>query len=173
MRRRWFLPFRQRLHRENWLALGLLLATFVIMVMGVARAVSGLEISLLWFPVFLGVALGWGLAASPASGRLAAFITVLIGLTVIIIQISNLITLMADLASSLIHFIRAVLFLGTTTTIAPLNNDWDELSSAAGTLVARLYDWLLAFRRGEPVFDPVALAFLWLAVLWGAAVWAG
>ena len=158
MRRRW-LFLRQRLRRENWRVLGLLLATLAILVLGVSNAVSGLEFGLLWLPTLLGLVLGWGLAASSVSGGVAAILSLLIGPVLIMIQIGNLLGPMAALANSL---------LATT----PLSNAGDELTRATTALVTRLYDWFLALTRGAPVFDPVATAVLWLLVLWGAAVWA-
>lgn len=163
----------ERLRRENWLALALLLATFTIFVLGVTSTVSGLEFGLLWFPTLLGLALGWGLAAAAVSGPVVAILSLLIGPTLIMIQIGNLVTPLAALAASFFDLLRQSVFPSATPGTASLSSAWDVLSQAAGALVVRLFDWFLALTRGQPAFDPVATAVLWLLAIWAAAVWAG
>ncbi|MGD2049162.1 MAG: transglutaminase domain-containing protein [Chloroflexota bacterium] len=164
---------RERLGRENWLVLGLLLATLALLVLGVTSAVSGLEFGLLWWPTLLGLALGWGLAVVGASGPLVAILGLLIGPALIMIQIGNLVTPLTALAVSLFDLLRQAVILRATPPTTSLDSAWDELSRAVSALVARLYDWLLALTRGQAAFDPVATAVLWLLVLWVAAVWVG
>ncbi len=172
MKPRWLLPLGNRLRRENWRLLGLLLATFAILALGISGAVKGLEFGLLWPPMFVGLALGWGLAASSISGGVAALISLLTGPFLIMIQIGNLLEPAVGLLIASFDAVRLLLFPQAEPAIASLEEAWMELAGAASALFSRLYAWLLALGRGEPTFDPVATAILWLLVLWGAAVWA-
>ena len=90
MRRFWRVRPLQRLRSENWRALGLLLAAYTVLVLGVTGTVTGLGFGLLFPPILLGLALGWSLAASRVSGHLAAILSLLIAPTLILIQIGNL-----------------------------------------------------------------------------------
>ena len=137
MRRRW-LFLRQRLRRENWRVLGLLLATLAILVLAVSNAVSGLEFGLLWLPTLLGLVLGWGLAASSVSGGVAAILSLLIGPLLIMIQIGNLLGPMATLANSLLDSVRQAVIPDSTPATTTLSNAGDELTRATAALVTRL-----------------------------------
>ncbi|UCG25991.1 MAG: transglutaminase domain-containing protein [Chloroflexota bacterium] len=172
MRRRWLRRLNRRMRRENWLALGLVLAIFVIILLGVASAVSGLEFTLLWPTTLVALALGWGLAAA-ASGRLAIVLSALLGPPLIIIQVGNLLAPLAAMAVSIFTLVSQAISSGVIPASTSFVSAWNELTAAAGALITRLYDWLLALTGGEPLFDPVATAVLWLLVLWMAAFWAG
>jgi transglutaminase-like putative cysteine protease len=160
------------MRRENWLALGLVLAIFFIILLRVASAVDGLEFSLLWPTTLLGLALGWGLAAV-AAGHLTIILGVLLGPPLIIIQVGNLLAPLAALAVSFVAFVSQAILSSAMPASTSLVTARDELAAATSALVTRLYDWFLALTGGEPLFDPVATAILWLLVLWAAAFWAG
>jgi transglutaminase-like putative cysteine protease len=131
-----------------------------------------LAFALLWSPVILGLTLGWLLAASRASGRLSAVLSLLIGPLLVMVQIGNLGDSLASLAVSPFILARQAAITGVMPSTAFILNDLNELTLAIRVLVARLADWFAALAQGQPAFDPVATAVLWELALWGMAVWA-
>ncbi|MDX1613882.1 MAG: transglutaminase domain-containing protein [Candidatus Promineifilaceae bacterium] len=162
----------RRLRSENWRALGLLLATFAVVMLGVGAAVSGLDAGLLWPPLLLGLVLGWTLAASSVSARWMALLTLALGPLAVLTQVGNLSRPLIALIRSLAHFGWLAVSRGAWPGTNALRDHYTELLTAVGALGQRLAGWLLALGRGEPRFDPVAVAVLWLLALLAVAVWA-
>lgn len=163
----------QQVRGVRWRVLVALLAAFGALALGVASAVSGVGFGLLWLPVFLGVLLGWALGASRATAGLSAPITALLGLPLIALQVGNLGGSLLALADAVAHFARRAVVLRAWPGAGPVVAEWNALGGAVGTLVRRLTAWALAMAQGEPAFDPVVTAVLWLAALWATAAWAG
>lgn len=163
---------KQQLRREKWLAFGLLLATFAILILGVSSAVNGLDFALLWPTTFLGLAFGWVLAATSVSGQRVIIAGILLGPALVMIQVGNLLAPMLEVVRFFPEFLSQAVLSGARPETTSLIGAWDQLTTAAGALTTRLYDWFLALLRREPLFDPVATAVLWLLVLWAAAFWA-
>ena len=163
----------RRMRGEKWRVLVALLAAFTALALGVAGAVSGVEVGLLWLPVLPGVLLGWVLGASPAGAPVAVLVAALSGPLLIAVQVGNLGRPLLAVAEAALRLVRQAVVLRAWPTAAPVVAEWSEVTGAAGTLVGRVVTWALALAQGEPVFDPVATAVLWLAALWVAAVWAG
>ncbi len=172
MRRRRLRRLKLQLRREEWLAFGLLLSTFAILILGVSSAANALDFGLLWPTTFLGLASGWGLAATSISGRRAIIGGILLGPALVMIQVGNLLPPMVEVVRFFPEFLRQAALSGARLEATSLFGAWVELTTAVGALTTRLYDWFLALSRGRPLFDPVATAVIWLLVLWGAALWA-
>jgi len=138
-RARW-LP---RLRGVQWGMLVALLAAFAALALGVAGAVSGLQVSLLWLPLFLGVLLllGWALGASPAGAWAAATIAVSLGLPVIAFQVGNLGRPLLSLAGSVVRFARRAVVLQAWPGAGPVVAQWNALAGAVATLLRRLAAW--------------------------------
>lgn len=166
---RWLKQVRE----VRWRTFGLLLAAFNVLALGVASAVRGVEYGLLWLPVFLGLLLGWALGASAFTAGQAALVTVLLGFSLIPFQVGNLGAPLLAFAGAIMRFARQAVVLRAWPDAGHVQLRWNEVAGAVGTPIGRLADWALALVQGEPAFDPVATAILWLAALLAVAAWAG
>lgn len=157
------------------LALALLLAALNSIALGLASVVRSLELDLLLPIVILGGLIGWGLAASPWPGWLAGCVTVLGGVSTIMLRVGRL----GEAVLTLPGMLLGLAWQATRWSVdgppdvTPLRLDLVELATGITTLMSRLFNWLLGLTTGEPVFDPVATALVWSLALWLAAAWAG
>jgi transglutaminase-like putative cysteine protease len=151
--------------------LALLLLAFGSLIFGVAGAVRGLERSLLWPIVGIGLLLGWLLARSRYPGWLAAVLS-LMGLLPALVRVGRLAGPLANLAQALARVAWQTIRSGRMTDRTALLAALTELGEGVTALTTRLTTWALALARGEPIFDPVVIALVWGMALWGAAVWA-
>jgi transglutaminase-like putative cysteine protease len=155
----------------------LLVYLLFIMLVNVLRdSVQGVENSLMMLMITTGLLLGWALAVSKTDNWKTAVIAVLSGGTILMIRVGRLGSLIFSLFAQIWN-------LGTQTWVY-LFNEGDlprstevplgiaELGSRVLTLGTRLGVWIQSLLRGNPIFDPVATAFIWGIFIWVISVWA-
>jgi len=162
----------ENIRRQTLLSLALLLIIFASLVYGVADAVRGIERGLLWPIVWIGLLLGWVLACSRLPGWLAVIVSLAAGIVPTSLRVGRLGGTLVTLLGESARFVWRVIQGNGPPAAAPVQLAWAELGSGASVLVARLHAWLLALAKGQPLFDPVAIALLWGLALWGTVVWA-
>jgi len=151
----------------------LLMVLFGGLVYGVSDSVRGIEPSLLWPLVWLGLPLGWLLYHWQVRSWLAAVIVQVAGVVLLTLFVGKLggqlVTLLGELADLVGQVMRGSFW----PDAAPLHTAWTDLLASASVLVTRIYSWALNLAGGQSTFDPLPIAILWGLVFWGAVAWAG
>jgi transglutaminase-like putative cysteine protease len=150
----------------------LLLIVFGSLVYGVSGAIQGIEPRLLWPPVLLGLLLGWVLACSRLAGWLAAAVSAVTGVILVLGRLGQLGGILATLAAEAANLVRQMILGHIPPDLMPLQAAWMELVSGSATLMARLYSWTLNLTQARPAYDPIPVAILWSLALWATVVWA-
>lgn len=185
-------PLALRIGLWNLAMLGLLLAILGSVASGIASVVRGLEFPLLWLVGLLAMLLGWQLGVARIKAWLAGIIAVLTGLVAVFVRVGRLEVLFWNVLRELGPYLvdglgtvwadftlRAPDWLGLTPVgrpapdPGPLIQEWQRLGAGIFTLAYRAAEWLGAFFRAEPTYDPVAAALIWGVLLWLTAWWAG
>jgi transglutaminase-like putative cysteine protease len=165
-----------------------LLVALASVAMGLANAIRGLNAELLLPAALMGLIIGWWLARSPLPGWLGGLVTLALGVEIIFLRVgrlgSSLVGLLLVLADSSLEFIKLLVWgawgigrtdegLGGLPDGTPILLAVEDLWADAGTLLARLFDWWLAWLTDRPTLDLVAMALTWGLMLWVVAAWAG
>jgi len=166
----------QRLNQIGLLSLALTLAALNVVAHGLAGIVRGLDSSLLSNITLYGTLTGWLLASVPVAGWQASLLTFLFAISGVFLRIGRigpeLLALMQSLfklGMSIIQWITN----GITPKWTPVALALENLKDSIYVLMTRVGDWLIAWTRGEPFYDPVAAALIWGLELWAIAAWAG
>jgi transglutaminase-like putative cysteine protease len=165
-----------RLSLLNLLILALILATLNVVARGLADVARGLEPALLLDMAFMGTLAGWTLALIPMTGRLASLLTLLFAISAVLLRIGRIGPDLLVLLQRLIDIgtsIRWWIIDGQIPDWSPVVQTLEKLSASINVLVAREFDWLLAWAQAKPVFDPVAAALMWSLLMWAVSAWAG
>ena len=157
---------------RNWL---LVMVIFVVLSNILRDGIQGVENSLLVLMIITGMFVGWLLSISPIRTWVAVLISILVGDLILIIRIGRLGNLLRSLFRQLLMLIEQVFqkisnpdqSLGTQT-ISLLFSDLQNRVSALGS---RLVTWFVNVFRGEPLYDPVAIAIIWSFLIWAIAIW--
>ena len=164
-----------------WALLSLLLSSLVF---GLANAVRGLEAGLLVYAGWFGLLVGWLLARSRLTAYQAASLSVLIGVTALVIRVGQLSGQLAQLVRALnevaVNCLRwrpalpaaqpAALPAPDFTPVLPI---LDKLWESTAPLLAHIQEWSAGIRTGSATYNPVATALVWSLAVWMAAAWAG
>ena len=166
-----------RVSEQALISLMLLSIAVIGLVFTLADLIRGLNLLGLLPITLFAMLLGWGLAGfRPVPGWLAGGVLAILGLEAVLWQVSNLETMLLDLAGGGADLLWQT-WRWPTTGIAPNITLFSEPLAALGiglsTLFTRQTTWLTALATGSPVFDPVAAALVWSLVLWGVSAWAG
>lgn len=156
-----------------WLVLMLLLGSVAL---GLAHVVEGVRAELLLAVAALGILTGWALAALRLRGWLAAFLSLLLGTLLLVLNVGGLAGKLAGLFWMLFTMPGRIwrgLLGGEPMDWASISSSVESLWFDLLALAARLGHWMLAFVGGNAPFDPVALALVWGLGVWLVAVWAG
>lgn len=157
---------------RNWL---LVMVIFIVLSNILRDSIQGVENSLLVLMIFSGLITGWLLSISPLKTWLAALIAILAGNLVLVVRIGRLGNLLRSLFGQIWLFIKQI--PGTinnpdqtlnTETIPLLISD---LQTRVVSLGSRLFTWFGNVFRGEPLYDPVAIAIIWSFLIWAIAIW--
>ncbi len=166
----------KKIGKETLLTLLLLLGVCASLVYGLSNIVRQLDSNLLWASSFLGLLIGWYFARSRLSGLLAGFLILLVGLLTIMVSIANfgsqmlmLLQALNQLANQVLHW-RPDLPLPDITALAII---FTKLVMGAGTLIFRIFNWLIGLARGQASFDPVATTMVWSLSVWLVMGFAG
>ncbi|MDX9952853.1 MAG: transglutaminase domain-containing protein [Anaerolineae bacterium] len=187
-----FRPLMQRIGLWNLVVLALALAILGSVASGIAGVVRGLEFPLLWLVGILALFFGWFLGLSKLKPWLSGVVAVFSGILLVFVRVGRLDllawALLQRLGPYLVDSARALwsnftlqapTWLGLTPVGRPapdpglLAQSAGDLSAATITLFTRAAQWLGAFFRGEPTYDPVAATLIWGVLLWLASLWAG
>ncbi len=160
--------------------------------MGLADAVRGLDVALLWTVAAAGILAGWGLAILTIRWWTAGLLGSILGLGFVFVRVGSL---GDELFSTLWLLIRSqwlTVLYGALTfwnwapkpdwlsgipnlhppDWAPFVTAFTGLLNGLGILLSRLSGWLSALSGGEASYDPVAVALVWSFALWEVSVWA-
>ena len=165
----------RRLGWPNILILALLLSALGSVVWGLMDAVRGLDAGLLLPLAALSLLLGLALARSPFPGWLAAGISVILGLEIVVIRVGQLgLELL-----SLVRLTAGLVWQVWRWPVAGPPEFQPLLLGLAGfvvdiaTVLGRVAGWLQAVVAGTASFEPVAVAFIWALAVWLVTAWAG
>ncbi len=149
-------------------------------VQGLNEMVRVLDLSVLDGFLWVGLLLGWSLAASRLPGGWAAlWMTGLgwVGALLVSARISSpflelLSACSVWLSDSLWRLLHRYPLVNVQTWNA-VAAAWAGLAVRLEALWVRTSEWLTALSAGQPVFDPVVAGFCWMALIWFLSVWAG
>jgi transglutaminase-like putative cysteine protease len=166
----------RRVGGRNLLLLGLLLLAVGSVALGTADRVRGIGPRLALTMAVLGALVGWILSAVIRSTRVASLVTAIGGLGAALLVVGRLGDEVLALSWAWRGLLRAVLRWAERGMAPEWRPVWQALTAlrkGAATLLARVYGWTIALIAGEPIFDPVAVAFVWGLALWAVSAWAG
>ena len=149
---------------------------FILLVNVLRDSIQGVETSLLTLMITMGLILAWALAISEIKNWKTGLIAFLSGGTILMIRVGRLGNLifslfreMWDLGSQTLSYLTRQ---GEIPRSDAIPAGISELGSRIVTLGSRLGVWILSLFRGNPIYDPVATAFIWGIFIWLIAVWA-
>lgn len=156
----------------------LLLLVMASIASGLANLVTGLRFGYLFLTATMAITVAWGAATLPMRARLAAALSVLLGMTFLLVRVGGLggdLFRVARAAFVLLIEIIAWPWFGpprVVTILAPwraLIGVWNDMA----TLLQRPLTWLWAILQGRGAFDPVASTLTWGLGMWLCSSWAG
>ena len=161
---------------QNLRSWGLLFVFFFGLANALNFAVRGLEINLIWNMLLLGAFVGWLFARSDLSGRAAAILSSMAGVEVAILRIGRFGEPVRQAFNEMGRlFSQAIAWQfesAAQPNIYPLLWRLVQIGERLEALGFRLLGWFFDLLAGQPVYDPVVIAFLWGLAVWGTAVWA-
>jgi transglutaminase-like putative cysteine protease len=153
----------------------LLLVLFAFFLYILNTTIQGLELSLLILIISSGLILSWLLSISSTSKWLSITISILCGISILLVRVGRLEYLLSSLLNRLLilgnQVWRWIFYSGQAPDIQSIQMVSTELGSRINTLGIRLTDWFMNVIRGNPLFDPVATAFIWGFVIWIITYW--
>lgn len=132
-----------------------------------ADIVRGLDATLLVPVGIAGILFGWWLASTSLSDTASGGAALIVGAGGALVYIGRLLTPLADL---LWQLLTTVWWWGVPLRSPPAAA---ELRTGTATLLDRLSLWLVTVARGEPGFDPIAVALVWAYLFWLMFLWSG
>ena len=164
-------------------SMALLLFALGSVAYGLSDIIRGVDFTFLLLIMLLGMLVGWGAAALPMSGWLAAALGLFVGLEVVLLRVGRLGGQVFKVLQALGRLVWEIgRFLGQVLQeqediIAPgwmafLSTLW-ELWQSILVLLGRAGAWLLSLPAEQTVFDPVSTALVWGFAAWLVALWAG
>lgn len=164
-----------KIWKRTFLMAILTLCIISSLVFGLADSVNGLQRFPLSFFALAGVLLGISLAILPFPGWMAAWISLLVSLTWLIVYF-------ARLANPLQALLRTVFFLAYTISLWPRNPPINtqglelllvEINLRLASLLNRLEAWFISLASQGQLFDPLAVNFIWATLILFCGIWAG
>jgi len=157
---------------RNWV---LVLLIFTTLANVLRDSIQGVENSLLVLMIVAGLFLGWMLAISNVVIWKTCLISFLSGGIILTIWVGRLWNLITSLFIQIIELSTQIWpwifqdgqFPGSKTIELGIA----ELGSKTLTLVSRLATWIRNLLEGNPIFDPVATAYIWGFLVWLIAIW--
>ena len=157
------------------LTLALLLALLLASIAGMTAALQGPDLAVLWLGLLAGALLGWGLALGGQPALRSAALVLAGGLLFLLLVPGGLGAGLAGLLAEALHRLAARLPFPTGPAVDPglLALRAQALVRAAQALAGRTRAWVLGLASGQPLFDPLAAALAWNALVWLVSAWAG
>lgn len=160
---------------ERLVTLLLLFVLLTAAAAGVTSVLVGPDWGALWRGLAIGLLIGWGLALFRQSAIISALLTLLLGAAYALFYAGGLgqqvAAVLAELSAVASRLIRSPRDPGVD--FASIFELLGETFTTIGVIVARIHAWIITVAGGEPAFDPVAAAFVWTALVWIVAAWAG
>ena len=155
--------------RTLWVVV-LLVVTVSSAAIALSAIAHGLDTLLALLVATIAMGVGWALAFGRVSGPMALTFAWLGGAVFLTIRIGRigkqLLAALGVLFELLVESIQA----WGVVTAEPINSTFSELVVHLSVFYGRIWLWLQAFVTDQWIVDPVASAFVWSTLIWGAAV---
>ncbi len=157
---------------RSWFLTGVV---FVLLRVILRVSIEGIELTLITWVIVLAVGYSWLITKISLSDRGAAGMTVLFGAAVLFIRVGRLSKLLGNLVLLLLK-LNAELVLrayrgGPAPGTLELQVTLEELGNRLVTLISRIGSWMINLLSQDPVYDPVATAFVWGLVVFLIITW--
>lgn len=157
---------------RSWFLIGVV---FVLLRVILRVTIEGIESTLITWVIVLAVGYSWLIIKISLSDRGAAGITVLFGAAVLFIRVGRLSKLLLNLVGLLLKLNAELVLRSYRGGPAPgnlqLQVTLEELGNRLLTLFSRIGSWMINLLSQDPVYDPVATAFIWGLVIFLIIVW--
>lgn len=160
---------------EKLVTLLLLFILLTAATAGVTSVLTGPNWGSLWRGLLIGLLIGWSLAIIRQPAWRSALITTLLGAAYALLYAGGLRQKISDILSELFFVLSRISTSPQDPKIdlSSITHLLAESYNTTGVIIGRVYKWANALVLGEPTFDPVAAAFVWISLVWIVAAWAG
>jgi transglutaminase-like putative cysteine protease len=160
---------------EKLVTLLLLFVLLTTAVAGVTSVITRPDWSALWRGLIFGLLFGWGLGVLHQPAWMSLLLSGSLGVCYAFLYAGGLRHKILEIVNELYFIVNQ--FINTSTISgsdsASVYNLLAEALGTSGIILERVQAWVLALVANQPVFDPVAAAFVWIAIVWLVAAWAG
>ena len=160
---------------EKLVTFGLLFLLLTTAAAGVTGVIAGPDWSALWKGLFYGLLIGWGLAIFQQPAWISLPLIGASGICYALLYAGGLrqkiSAILYELLSIAIHLPGSPTEPGAEP--AAISELLSDLLGTSEVILERVQAWVHALLAGEPSFDPVAAAFVWITLVWLLAAWAG
>jgi transglutaminase-like putative cysteine protease len=160
---------------EKLAALLLLFVLLTAAVAGVTSVLTGPDWGSLWRGLIIGLLLGWFLAIFNNPAWRSALIAVPLGAIYALVYSSGLRHKFSDLLTEIYFMVSRIIAspYNVEVNYVSINQLFAETFNTTTVVFDRVHTWILDLVMGEPSFDPVAAAFVWILLVWIVSAWAG
>jgi transglutaminase-like putative cysteine protease len=160
---------------EKLVTLLLLFIMLTAVAAGLSSVLSAPDWDSLWRGLIIGLLIGTALAIFQQPPLGSILIIALTGVSYALLYSGGLGQKLYDLVTGfLLVIIRiATSPLDLNIDLTSINQLLVDLFNTSVVIIGRVSMWVNALAIGEPTFDPVATAFVWILLIWIAAAWAG
>ena len=143
--------------------------------LGLADIVKGLQVDFVFRLVLLAVVFSWFLARTNINTWVGAFLIIIIGLVLLILTTGDLWGPVFLLFKEFFQYLWEFIHRKPDTYIDPVgfNLAYYEVSASIQNTIGAYRDWFLSIWEGIPIYDEIAISFVWGCVIWFVAGWAG
>ncbi len=160
---------------EKLVTLLLLFILLTTAVAGVTGVITGPDWGALWKGLIFGLLVGWGLAVLRQPAWMSLLINGSLSISYALLYAGGLQQKIAEILNELNFIVSRFVTSSTVsgTDPAALNELLVESLGTSWIILERVQTWVLALLENKPGFDPVAAAFVWIALVWLISAWAG
>ena len=167
--------FSQAFKAKKLATLALLFILLTIATASISSILIGAIWSSLWQSLIIGLLVGWWLAVFRRPAWLAGLITITTGIIYTCLFTNGVDSKVIALVQKTIHFFASTFYspksgLSNFSTLILFQR---EATLSIRVVFERVFGWISALIVGQPIFDPVATAFIWGMLIWIVAGWAG
>jgi hypothetical protein len=160
---------------EKIITLLLLFFLLTAAVAGVTGVLTGPDWNALWKGLIFGLLVGWLLAIFQQPPWRSIPLMAFLGTCYALLYVGGL---RQKTLAVLSEFFFIVSRFATSSGVVPgdassIKPPIADFLNTSGVILERVRVWVLALVMKEPVFDPVAAAFVWILLVWLIAAWAG
>ncbi len=160
---------------EKLVTLLLLFVMLTAAVAGVTSVLTGPDWGSLWRGLIFGLLIGWVLAIFQQPAWRSALIAAPLGVFYALLYAGGLNQKVSAVLTEFIFIVRRIITFPQNPGVdfSSITRLLAESFNTTGVIFERVRTWVLALVVGEPAFDPVAAAFVWIVLVWIVAAWAG